>query len=216
MQTVVDTLCSLAGVRYAGIYQDGEPLGSNFPESQQAAMMNSSGIMSQIFFALDSVQKTHDELYFGVEGGYLAAFCLDKGRVALLLTDRKVNFPMISMAVKSASETIKHQLATKQPEQSHQQFSTTPDAQTATPTAAPPVEDSLQSIIEQYTHILTDLIGSSAHVMVDEAVTRWKKTYVQTPDNLPYLLMILKETLESDQDKEAFMARAADVPASIT
>lgn len=210
MQTVVNTLCALDGVRHAGLYQEGVLIEGNFPESQQLAMDKSNGVMTQIFFALESVNKSHNELYFGVNGGYLAAFRISCGYVALLITDKKINFPMLSMAIKSASETIKHQIEIEQAEFNRQLYASEPAPVTSNEIEIP-IEDNLLPVIAQYTQLLTGYLGPAASILVDDAVNVWKQTYLQTPNNLPYLLAMLEEELDSDDERQAFAIKAAGV-----
>lgn len=211
MQNIVETLCALSGVKYAGIYQNGDTLGSNFPDTQQRAMSQSNQVVSQMFFALESVQKSHNELYFGIDGGYLAAFRLHRGYTALLLTDRKINIPMLSMAIKSATETIRHHEETVRTTPSIPAEGM-PDQQTDTglPESVP-LDESLRPVFEQYTQILMRYLGPAARVVVDDAIDQWKQTYVQTPNNLTYLVATLTEEIESDKERQEFAAKAAGV-----
>ena len=208
MQAVVDTLCALAGVRHAGIFKDGKVISSNFPDSQSSPMSNSSHVVSQIFAALESVDKSHNELYFGIDSGYLAAFRMQNGYIALLLTDKKINVPMLSMGIKSASQTIKQQTDAAQAEQDRLRHLVNID-NPAEPTV--PVEESLRPIFDRYTRLLTGYLGPAASVIVEDAIDVWKQTYVQTPNNLPFLLAILEEELDSDKERQEFAARAAGV-----
>lgn len=209
MQAIVNTLCMLNNVRHAGIYKNGEVISSNFQDAQVTAMSKSSDVINQIFFALESVHKSHNELYFGIDNGYLAAFRLYDGSVILLLTDKKVNFPMLSMAIKSASETIKQLSDTQQKEQEY----SPPSTPTNTPSEpVVPVEETLIPVFQHYTQLLTAYLGPAASVVVEDAVDAWKQTYLQTPNNLPYLLSMLEEELDSDQERQQFSAKAAGVP----
>ena len=209
MQAVVDTLCTLAGVRYAGIYKNSEVISSNFPDIQSSPMSRSSHVVSQIFSALESVDKSHNELYFGIDKGYLAAFRLQDGYIALLLTDKKINVPMISMGIKSASQTIKQQTDVKQAEQDRLKHFAGTNILDEEPIV--PVEESLRPIFDRYTRLLTGYLGPAASVIVEDAIDVWKQTYVQTPNNLPFLLAILEEELDSDKERQEFTARAAGV-----
>lgn len=208
MQAVVDTLCTLAGVRHAGIYKDSKVIGSNFPDGQSSPMNNSSHMVAQIFAALESVNKSHNELYFGIDQGYLAAFRLQDGYIALLLTDKKINVPMISMGIKSASQTIKQQAEAEQAERDrlkHFAEVNIPDDPIV------PVEESLRPVFDRYTRLLTSYLGPAASVIVDDAIDVWKQTYVQNPKNLPFLVAMLEEELDSDKERQEFTARAAGV-----
>lgn len=211
MQAIVETLCALSGVSHAGIYKNSELVSSNFPDNQTSPMTRSSHVIGQLFSALESVNKSHNELYFGIDSGYLAAFRLQDGYVALLLTDKKINVPMISMAIKSASQTIKQQAEEDRAEQSRLAQPSPLNTPDEIEEAVVPVEESLRPIFDRYTRLLTTYLGPAASVIVDDAIEVWKKTYLQTPDNLPHLIAILEKELDSEKERQAFSAKAAVV-----
>ena len=213
MQAIVETLCALSGVNHAGIYKNSELVSSNFPDNQTSQMTKSSHVIGQLFSALESVNKSHNELYFGIDNGYLAAFRLQDGYVALLLTDKKINVPMISMAIKSASQTIRQHAEDEYAEQGRLAQPSklhAPDEDEAEEVEVP-VEESLRPIFDRYTRLLTTYLGPAASVIVDDAIDVWKQTYLQTPDNLPHLIAILEKELDSKKERQAFSAKAAVV-----
>jgi predicted regulator of Ras-like GTPase activity (Roadblock/LC7/MglB family) len=204
MQAIVDSLCALKGVRHAAIYKQGELTHSCLTEAQQASLMKSSEVISQIFSAAEAIGKTHNEIFIGVDSGYLAGFRLQTGYVALLLTEKKINFPMISMGVKSASETIKQLVQQEQTELERLRLMNQVEPEV-------PTEELLIPVLESYTTLLTGFLGPAAEIVVEEAVDTWKKTYVQRAENLPYLLALLEAELDSPQEREAFATKAAGV-----
>jgi len=208
MQAIVETLCSLNGVKHAGLYKNGDMITANFADPQLTAMTKSSHIMSQLFLALESVGKSHNELYFGINDGYLAAFRLHANYHALLLTDKKINLPMLSMAIKSASTSLKQRLEAEQAERDRLEYLANIDSPMG---QMVPVEVSLLPVFEQYTQLLTEHLGPAASVVVEDAVDTWKQTYLQTINNLPYLLAMLEEELDSDTERQAFLAKATGV-----
>jgi len=201
MQTIVETLTALNGVRHVGIYKNGEIVSANFTSEHQQAMLSSSEIVTQVFLALEAVEKTHNEIFIGIDSGYLAGFRLFGGHVAILLTDKKINFPMVSMGIKSASEMLKQQVEEMQQAQALQN-------QVVSPIAAvlevDPTDETLIPVIEQYVYILTALLGPAARVVVDDAVEQWKGTYVQSTNNLTYLVAMLENELETENEKKLF------------
>lgn len=209
MQDIVDSLCALKGVRHAAIYKQGELVHSNLTEAQQSSLKKSSAVISQIFSAADAIGKTHNEIFLGVESGYLAGFRLDKGHIALLLTEKKINFPMMSMGVKSASEAIKQLVQQEQDELERLRLL----AANSQPVAAVdvPTDESLVPVFDSYTKLLMGFLGPAAEVVVEDAVESWKKTYVQSTKNLPYLLALLEAELDSPEEREAFSIKAAGV-----
>lgn len=207
MQGIVETLTGLNGVRHVGIYKNGKVLSTNFPEATQQAMLNSSEVVAQVFLALEAIKKTHNEIFIGINNGYLAGFRLFGGHVVLLLTDKKINIPLLSMGIKSASEMLKQQVEEFQHLQSGQ-FSTTSSVANA---SVDPTDEVLVPVINQYTYLLTEFLGPAASVVVDDAVKKWKATYTQIPNNLTYLVAELEGELETDKEKQAFMAKVDKV-----
>ena len=206
MQAIVDTLTALSGVRHVGIYKNGEVLGSNFTDDFQQSMLNSSEVISQLFLALESVEKTHNEIFIGVNSGYLAGFRMHSGHVAVLLTEKKLNFPMISMGIKSAAERLKQELEETQKKFEQQQIvSSAADEAVA---STEPTNEALLPAINQYVYILTEFLGPAASVVVEDAVEEWKGTYVQSSSNLTYLVALLLKELDTVKEKQLFKAKA--------
>lgn len=206
MQAIVDTLTALSGVRHVGIYKNGEVLGSNFTDELQQSMLNSSEVISQLFLALESVEKTHNEIFIGVNSGYLAGFRMHSGHIAILLTEKKLNFPMISMGIKSAAERLKQEQEETQQKLEQQQNAITATNETSAPTE--PTNEALLPAINQYVYILTEFLGPAASVVVEDAVEEWKGTYVQSSNNLTYLVMLLLKELDTVKEKQLFKAKA--------
>lgn len=205
---VIETLAALKGVRHVGIYKNAELISSNFPEAMQQAMLNSSEVIQQLFLALESVEKTHNEIFFAVNGGYLAGFKLHAGHIAVLLTDKKLNFPMISMGIKSASERLKQ--ASEYVEPLELSESVSPVATTVTESEVP-TDEEIIPVINQYVFILTEFLGPAASLVVEDAVDEWKQTYVQSPNNLTYLVGLLLNELDTTEEKQSFKNKADKV-----
>ena len=208
MLDIVESLNALKGVRHAAIYKQGQLTHHQLTEAQQASLIKSSAVISQIFSAAEAIGKSHDEIFIGVDSGYLAGFRLHAGYVALLITEKKINFPLISMGVKSASESIKQMIEEEQAEAARIA------AYSASATNAPsqiPTDESLRPVFESYTKLLTMYVGPAAEVLVEDAIETWKETYLQRPQNLPFLVALLEEELESPQERQSFADKAAEV-----
>ena len=205
MQAIINTLTALSGVRHVGIYKNGEVIGSNFTDELQQAMLNSCEVISQLFLALESVEKTHNEIFIGVNSGYLAGFRMHSGHVAVLLTEKKLNFPMISMGIKSAAERLKQELEETQKNLERQSVLTTTNE---APALTEPTDEALLPAINQYVYILTEFLGPAASVVVEDAVEEWKGTYVQSSNNLTYLVTLLLKELDTVKEKQLFKAKA--------
>ena len=209
MQSIIEAISALNGVRHVSLYHQNELQATTFEPSQQAAMDATGILFRQIFNALEAVKKTHNEIYCSIDSGYLAAFRLHGHYVAVLLTEKKINFPLINMGLKSASESLRQQDEALEAERLLEIRA----ARTIPEHDAPvSIDAELQPVFGAYTQILMNISGPAASVVVDDAVEQWTKTYRQTPENLTFLITIIQEALESDQDRQQFAAEAAGVP----
>lgn len=209
MQSIIEAINALNGVRHVSLYHQNELQATTFEPSQQAAMDATGILFRQIFNALEAVKKTHNEIYCSINSGYLAAFRLHGHYVAVLLTEKKINFPLINMGLKSASESLRQQDEALEAERLLEIRA----ARTIPEHDAPvSIDAELQPVFGAYTQILMNISGPAASVVVDDAVEQWTKTYRQTPENLTFLITIIQEALESDQDRQQFAAEAAGVP----
>ena len=209
MQSIIEAISALNGVRHVSLYHQNELQATTFEPSQQAAMDATGILFRQIFNALEAVKKTHNEIYCSIDSGYLAAFRLHGHYIAVLLTEKKINFPLINMGLKSASESLRQQDEALEAERLLELRA----ARTIPEHDAPvSIDAELQPVFDAYTKILMNISGPAASVVVDDAVEQWTKTYRQTPENLTFLITIIQEALESDQDRQQFAAEAAGVP----
>ncbi len=201
-EQIVGNISGLRGVLNACLYKDGKQLASSFPNEQNESIINAAEIIEQAFSALESIQKSHSEMYFSVDGKYLAAYKLHDAHFAILLTEKKINFPLIHMGIKSASEKLKHALD----EQEKERALAEAQKQTAeSPTGmSVPTNSSLVTTLNQYSAVLTSFLGPAARFVVDDCVDAWKQKYTQTEENLPHLIELIQQELDSDDEKESF------------
>lgn len=210
MNQVVANISALRGVHYACLYKDGEQLASTFPDDQQASIIQTAEIVEQAFSALEAIQKSHNEMYFSVEDKYLAVFRLHDSHIAVLLTEKKINFPLIHMGIKSASEKIRHILEEEKKQQAlaEAQARLQAQAQTANTSESTalvvPTDSSIVKILDQYAAVLTSFLGPAARFVVDDCVDQWKQKYVQSEENLGHLVELIQEELDTDDEKDRF------------
>ncbi|MEE9352451.1 MAG: hypothetical protein V3U78_09335 [Thiotrichaceae bacterium] len=206
---IVANISGLRGVHYACLYKDGEQLASSFPVDKNESMIETAEIIEQTFSALESIQKTHNEMYFSIGNQYLAAFRLHEAHFAVLLTEKKINFPLIHMGIKSASAKIRHLL-----EEEKKRLALEAQAQalevaatsgiSASTALVVPTESSILGILDQYSAVLTSFLGPAARFVVEDCVDEWKQKYVQNKENLGFLVELIQKELDSDDEKERF------------
>lgn len=199
---IVTNLSGLRGVHYASLHKDDQELATSFPSDMAESIGQASSLVEQAFGAIEAIGKSHDEMYFSVEDRYLAMFRLYDSHIAVLLTDKKINFPLIHMGIKSASEKIKQFI---EAEEKKKELEAAQAKATTTGTALiVPTNESLLTIFNEYSAVLTSFLGPAARFVVDDCVDQWKHRYLQTPENLGYLVELIQEELDSDEEKEKF------------
>lgn len=107
METILKALSSLKGIQYAYFSDLNGNRYSNFPEDDQSKMDNVRDTMEQLFAALEAIDKNHNETYWVLDEHMLVSFNVSGIGIFILLTERKINFPLIAMGIKSASAKIK-------------------------------------------------------------------------------------------------------------
>ncbi len=209
LEQIVTNISGLRGVHYACLFKDGEQLASSFPDGKNESIIQTAEIIEQAFSALESIQKTHNEMYFSVENQYLAAFRLHDSYYAILLTEKKINFPLIHMGIKSASEKIRHVLEEEKKKQAlieaqAQVLEATPVIEATSMALVVPTESSILDILDQYSAVLTSFLGPAARFVVEDCADQWKQKYVQNKENLGFLVELIQEELDTDEEKAKF------------
>lgn len=111
IEGVLAQLTALKGVNHAGVYSDRHGLFSTLPAGQQAGIGNAARMIGQIFAALRSIDMAHNEVYVEFDDILIAAYEIPDSILVLLSTERRINFPMVGMGVKSVAAKIRELLA---------------------------------------------------------------------------------------------------------
>ncbi len=200
MRHILKSISILRGVHHVCIYQQGKEPVSNFPEHLTQSMALSYELIDQIFSAVKAIGKSHDEIYFSIGDKFLVAYLMDKDCIALLLTDKKINFPLLNMGIKSAKMKIQRLFKEEQ-----KIAAVVPPKQAV---QSPIVEKELQILLNQLSNVLKQYLGPATIFIFETDVEKWKKTYVQRRDNLPYLIDIIKKNLDPDTEQQQFVHQA--------
>ena len=207
METIVNSLTKLKGVHHACIYQDGKQLASTFPDDEAATAM-AEEIIEQIFAVLLAIERSYNEIYFSIGEKILAAFLMHDNHIVLLVTDKKINFPLITMGVKSASTKIRLKIEEKKSNLLVAMPAANNVAQPATNHMVvpflPETNPEFEPVLEQLSLKLINYLGPAAPFVLDDSLKQWKQKYVQTRENLPHLIEFIREELDSDTDKNEF------------
>ena len=200
LNRIITNIIRLRGVEGACIYKMGETLATSFAEDTQDKINNTMDVFEQIFSGLEAIGKSHNEVYFSLEDKLIAVFKLHDEHYAVLLIEKKVNFPLIKIGLKSASEQIKQKVQKNhlKQQQSHPQ-------EQATNHSTIPTSPEIAKVLEQYSTVLTLFMGPAARFIVEDCATEWKKKYIQNTDNLEFLLALIQDELSNNEEKQRFM-----------
>jgi predicted regulator of Ras-like GTPase activity (Roadblock/LC7/MglB family) len=204
MKNILKNIAILRGVYHVCIYREGKEPVSNFPDDFNEAMTLSHDLIDQVFSALKAIDKSHNEIYFSIGDKFLVAYLLDETCIALLLTDKKINFPLLNMGIKSAAMKVKRMIKDEAQEEITQQA---PVQQIVTDQNVS-VDSDLQAVLAKLSDILKQYLGPAAVFVFEDDVTKWRKTYVQSRENLPHLVEIIKKELDPNTEQAAFVQQA--------
>ena len=206
MENILTNINKLNGVHHVCIYRDGDDILSTFPDDHHD-IESMAQMVEQVFSALQAINKSHDELYFSVEDKLLAAYLMHGSHIAILLTEKKINFPLIHMGIRSASAKIKRYLALQPKTIAPEIQETKKEIEETSPNTADTSlskDPQLDFILDQ---ILTELInyfGPAAKFVLEDALIQWETKYVRNSNNIPELGEILQEELDTAEEKRAF------------
>ncbi len=225
MKSILKKIVALRGVHYACIYKSDEVLVSTFPESNEDGIATVTQAIEQMFSALQSIGKAHNEVYFSLGEMQLIGYIFHDEYLVVLLTDSKINLPLVHMGVKSASVKIRALSSTKTPLQA-------PVVASVAETIAPPVEvtasisqtpppqetvqavatisPALQSVMDNFKGLLIDYLGPAAIFVFDDGVDTWRKKYVPTEDTLIHLAEILALELNAGDERNEFIEKSKE------
>jgi predicted regulator of Ras-like GTPase activity (Roadblock/LC7/MglB family) len=214
MKSILDKIVALKGVQHACIYLSGEVLVTSFPEDKEEGISNAARVIEQMFSALQMIGKAHNEVYFSMRERLLIAYLFDDDCLVVLLTDIKINQPLIHMGVKSASVKIKVLLS--KPKQPLPQEIPLPTPDIPQPQVPAPslqkaktiiITSEVQHIMDQYKELLMDYLGPAAIFVFNDAVTQWEEQYIPANGTLLNLGEILGLELNSGDERNDFMEK---------
>ncbi len=226
MEQIVNSISRLKGVHHACIYKDGEQLASTFAEDQSNAILDSADIISQIFSALEAIEQSHNEIFFSIGKHYLAAYLLSDSYIVVLLTEKKINFPLINMGIKSAAGKIAHRVKNQQHEQEERkkeqeqekireekkgQERELTEAKGSATIEEVPTNTVFQPVFDGLSNVLAEYLGPAAQFVIEDSIALWKNKYLQSADNLPHLVEFIQNELDSDNEKEQFAHQAKTI-----
>lgn len=206
MEAIVESITKLKGVHHACIYQNGIQLASSFP-AEETSLETAQEIIDQIFATFLAIERSYNEIYFSIGEQFLAAFLLHDNHIALLLTEKKINFPLINMGVKSASTKIRLKIEAKK----EAQLAALSAANNLPVVFVPETDSDLEPLLEQLSSKLMYFLGPAAPLVFSDHLKQWKQKYTQTQENIPQLIGLIQEELDSDDEKNEFSDAANSI-----
>ena len=202
MKNILKNISILRGVHHVCICEQGKAPVSNFPERLNDSMVLSYDLIDQIFSALKAIEKSHNEIYFSIGDKFLVAYSIHESCIVLLLTDKKINFPLLNMGIKTAKMKIQRLLKEAQQLEAMSAVSL---EQTGVNLAT---NRDLQFLLDQLSTVLKQYLGPATLFVFESDVKKWNKTYVQSRENLPHLIEIIKKGLDPKTEQEEFVRQA--------
>lgn len=231
MESVLQKLRSLNGVHDVCVCQDGSTIASTLAASQVGVMAGFLQTVEQVFAALEAIGKDHNEIYFTFAERMVAVYTLADGKLVLLLTDKKINLPLITMGVKAAASKLQSLPATASAE------SASPVPASPAPVAVapivlapepPPVEPVLaekprlqpappkpqpldaatQGLLRQLESLLTGYFGPAAQLIFQDACDDWSQKHTPSRYTTGHLVNALLVEFDSEAERNDFQQRA--------
>lgn len=107
LRAALEQLTSLRGVRHASFARGASVFHSSLPTEGREPMLGLIEIFAQLHASLQSIGKNHNELFLEFEDEQLVAYAVGEGVWIVLNADKRVNVPMIGMAVRSVADTVR-------------------------------------------------------------------------------------------------------------
>lgn len=214
MKAILNDLTSLTGLNYGYIYQDDQVLATNFPEVLQDKLANVGHMIAQMFMSVDAIGQSHDEIHFELEDNFLIGYRIEDDLLVVLLTEKKINLPLIHMTIKSAHKKIKTLAANAtpiaaQPSPPPSQAVVEPAAPANVPATTVSVET--EEKIAKVLDLLVDYLGPAASIVFDDVADLWKRNFTPNQENLIELVRLLMQELDEKTEQKDFLKAASKI-----
>ncbi len=216
MKKLLAQLVGLNGVNHAAIYSAERGIFSTLPKERQAGIADAGILFEQIFGTLRLIGKDHNEAYVEFNKGMMMAYEVPNLAVLLLLTDKKVNFPMLGMGIKSASKRLETLLANSTAHSYPGQIASgTPQKSSSAPNRftvkTEKLSEAVASLIRDLEELLIDFTGPAATLVLKDCMETWKANYSPQPETIGHLIELLSNELETDDEKQQFKQQAHQI-----
>ncbi|OGT87573.1 MAG: hypothetical protein A2286_00195 [Gammaproteobacteria bacterium RIFOXYA12_FULL_61_12] len=214
MEAILKDLEQLAGVQHGCIYHHGEIQASTFPQVLNSNLASMGRMLDQIFNGVESIGKTHNEIYFELDENYLVGYRIDRNFIITLLTGKGINFSLVHISVRSAAAQLKMEDA--KPHKAAARAAPVAAAAAPPPAAAPritEIEEGLKPMLREILTALTHRLGPAAKIVFQERLDEWKYSYEPKAANLGYLIQLLSSEIADKEEKLGFIKDAETLTA---
>lgn len=208
MDAILGSIKALRGVHDVCIYHQKQLVGSTFATHQQAAIHQAALLLDKIFTNLKIIRQDHEEIYLSVGKQQLVAFQIQQKIMIVLLTDKRINIPLINNGIKSVTERLI--LFTSELDQNAYavvEKLIEPDEVTAF-TIIHEEDIDLLPILDQLQTLLLEYFGPVSSFMLSDALESWRRTGITEYKYIHQLIAILVKEFDSKHEKRDFQYRA--------
>ncbi len=109
MEAILKDLEQLTGVEHGCLYHGGRIVATTFPQVLDDNLAAMGKMLEQIFSGVESIGRSHNEIYFELDENYLLGYRIDRDLVLTLLTSKQINFSLLHISVRSAGAALKEE-----------------------------------------------------------------------------------------------------------
>lgn len=196
---------ALKGVDAVCLYQQQHIIASTFSAEQSVLLLPVLQMIEQTFDAAEAINHPYEELYLVLENHMLVIYPLEQQYFILLLTDKKVNIPLIHLSIKALVGKSLDTLAAN-PQSTNPQANPAPAIKTNAEVKSKPlrIDAQLQKQLDALKELLVHYLGPAGRWVFEDAVSEWQSI----DGSISQLIPLLLSEFDSEQEKAQFQQRA--------
>lgn len=204
---------ALKGVDAVCVYHQQHMIASTFSAEQSVLLLPALQMIEQTFDAAEAINHPYEELYLILEEHMLVIYPLEQQYFILLLTDKKVNIPLIHLSIKALvgksldalkANTQAITLQSTNPQPSTPLTASTPIIKTNTETKPLRIDAEVQKQLNALKELLVHYLGPAGRWVFEDAVSEWQSN----SSSINQLIPLLLSEFDSEQEKAQFQQRA--------
>jgi len=196
MNAILQDIQTLGHINYSFVYHDGHIKASTFPKVLQGKLEFASHLMHKIIQSIEVIEHKYNEIIMQFAEHYLVTYIIEKDMFIALLAEKKVNFSLLNMTIKSAIPQIKELALSSKGVASAGKQETT-DNETA-------LQD-LSSWLDSMKLALSKRIGPMAGILFNDCLEEWQAKFPVSQNTLKELARIASNTIEDRKARLQFL-----------